>query len=386
MRQILEDKLLRGLAVIGLTALVALLALAWPLSEPAPATPALGKVEGAVLTPIGELASMPQPTATPLPTATPTFATIPTITPLFTPEPSVTPTPSATATATPTPTPTATPTPTPTPTPTNTPLPTSTPIPTPLPGNETKEPDNAQLVGRIEQHTYPSQTTGDEQPYRIYLPPHYDESDQRYPVLYLLHGWPYDESHWDNLGVDQAADAGIVSGTWPPFIIVMPGADPEGLYINTSGGAHSFEGQVVNDLIPHVDETYRAKTGRGGRAIGGISRGGVWALEIGLRHADLFSALGAYSPALSANLAPSVHDPFYLLEEPGVAALRIYLSAGDTDWARQSTQALHEALDERGIANQFVVHPGGHRDALWATNVAEYLTFYAADWSGDVLP
>jgi len=234
----------------------------------------------------------------------------------------------------------------------------------------------------VEQHTYFSQTTGDEQSYRIYLPPSYDESDKRYPVLYLLHGWPYDETHWDNLGADETADARISDGTLPPFIIVMPGG-VERMYVNTCGGAHSFEAQVVNDLIPHVDETYRTWAEREGRAIGGVSRGGVWALEIGFLHFDIFATVGAHSPALSVNMAPPTYDPFYLLEQPGAAVLRIYLDAGDADWAQKSTQALHEALEARGIAHEYVVHAGGHESGLWAASLAEYLAFYASAWPAD---
>ena len=234
----------------------------------------------------------------------------------------------------------------------------------------------------MEQHTYFCQTSGDEQPYRIYLPPCYDRSGQRYPVLYLLHGWPYDEYHWDKLGVDEAADEGIAEGTLAPFIIVLPGGS-EALYVNTSGGDHSFEGQVINDLIPHVDATYRTRPERAGRAIGGISRGGVWSLEIALLHADLFAAVGAHSPALSVNLAPPPYDPFYLLGEPGVEALRIYLDTGDLDWTRKSTEALHEALNGRGLVHQFALHEGRHDNELWADHVEEYLTFYAAGWTGD---
>jgi enterochelin esterase-like enzyme len=301
---------------------------------------------------------------TPPPALTPTL----TLTPTSTSTPTLTPTPTPTPPPSPTPTPTPPPSPTPTPTSTLTPAPTSTPTPA-----------RTETTSQLERHTYFSQTAGGEQSYRIHLPPGYDQSDRRYPVLYLLHGWPYDEAHWDSLGADEAADAGIATGILPPFIIVLPRGS-ERLYVNTSGGDRSFEGQLVNDLIPHVDATYRTWASREGRAIGGMSRGGVWALEIGFLHPDLFAAVGAHSPALSVNLAPPPYDPFNLLGEPGVTALRIYLDAGDADWARESTQALHEALAGRGIAHEFVVHPGRHENGLWAANVAEYLAFYAAGW------
>lgn len=307
--------LLRGLVAVGLIGIIALWMLAQPLSE--------------------------------------------------TPPPTLTPTPTFTPTATATPVPTATPTPTLTPTITPSPAPACT-----------------ETIGRVELHTYPSQTTGNEEGYRIYLPPCYDyvgQADHRYPVLYLLHGWPYDDAHWDSLGADEAANVGIHADVLPPFIIVMP-KGTEAKYVGTSGGDHSFEGQIINDLIPHVDATYRTWAEREGRAIGGISRGGVWSLEIGFMHSGLFAAVGAHSPALSVNLASRAYDPFYLLSGPSVNMLRIYLDAGETDWAKEGTQALHEALNAQGLAHEFVVHPGGHAGGLWEANMVEYIAFYTATW------
>lgn len=239
------------------------------------------------------------------------------------------------------------------------------------------------LAGRVERHTYLSQISGNEELYRIYLPPNYDQSERRYPVLYLLHGWPFDDAHWDNLGVDEAADQAIAAGVLAPFIIVMPRAS-EALYVHTSGGPLSFEAQLVNELLPHIDSTYRTWAAREGRAIGGISRGGVWALEIAMMHPDVFGIVGAHSPALSVNLAPPAYDPFYLVANPNVASLRIYLDAGDMDWARTKTQALHDVLERQAILHTFVLHPGRHDNELWAANLAEYLSFYASMWPVDI--
>jgi enterochelin esterase-like enzyme len=222
--------------------------------------------------------------------------------------------------------------------------------------------------------------TGQQESYRIYLPPGYDQGDRRYPVLYLLHGWPYDETHWDLLGIDEEADARIVAGQLHPFIIVLPGADDSGVYVTTSGGSGSFEEQLVNELMPHIDTAFRTVQTREARAIGGISRGGVWSLEIAFSHPDAYGIVGAHSPALSANQAPSVFDPFTLLKEPGVEALRIYLSVGDADWARPATVELHQALQEGGIASQLAIHSGAHLDQLWQEHLGEYLAFYAAGW------
>lgn len=357
-----EGWLLRGLAVVGLIALFALQVLVRPLREGSFPTPVVTSEpeEASAGDTARAFAGRVQYDSTP--TYVVITATSATITPPFTPRP----TPTLASIASSTPVSTSGPTPTA--------PPVSTPTATPTPFRIA----DSDLAGRFERGSYVSQVTGGRESYRIYLPPGYGRTDQRYPVLYLLHGWPHEEADWNGLGVHEAADSGMVSGVLPPFIIVMPEADE--LYVDSSGGGQSFEGQVVDDLLPHVDQTYRTWRERQGRAIGGISRGGVWALEIAFRHADLFSAIGAHSPALSANRAPPAYDPFVLMRRPGVAALRIYLSAGDQDWTWESTRALHTALDEEGIANQFVVHSGGHRDELWEVNLAGYLAFYTVGW------
>jgi enterochelin esterase-like enzyme len=231
----------------------------------------------------------------------------------------------------------------------------------------------------VEEHSYYSQVSQTEERYSIYLPPCYGQRDSRYPVVYLLHGWPFGNEHWIELGATETAEEGIGAGILPPFIIVMPRGG-EWLYVNTSGGDVSFDAQVVKDLIPHIDEVYRTIATREGRSIGGISRGGVWSLEIGMMHPDMFSAVGAHSPALAVNLAPPPYDPFYLLSRPEVAALRFYLDSGDTDWTRSSTQSLQQALENQGIISSYAQHTGAHNDELWAQNVTEYLMFYSADW------
>lgn len=351
MNRRLSRWLLRALAVLALTAIIALVILVKPLPEPtaSPLAPAFSPVQAPTLT-----ATSPPPTPAPSATLTPVEPTA-TSTPVATEQP--TDTPAAGSIQEPTGT-----------------LSGTTILQAPI-----MFPD-FQHAGRVERRTYSSQVAGGEESYHIYLPPGYDQTDRRYPLLILLHGWPYDASHWDNLGVDEVADREIQAGTLPPFIILLPGADPDGVFVTTSGGDLSFEGQLLHDLLPQVEAAYRVSTDPRERALGGISRGGVWALEIGFRHPDLFAAVGGHSPALKYNLASAAYDPFTMIDNPGVAALRIYLDAGDTDWALQHTEALHAALDARGIANQFAVHAGSHSDGMWAANLAEYLAFYAAGW------
>ena len=360
MRRRVASWALRGVAIVALAAIVGLWAMARPAIAPTGTTAATDTPSSSpTLTDTAraaadeEVASTPTPKRTATPSATPTQPQ----SPLPPPTPSVVPTPSVTETIAADASATITVTPTPT-------------------------PARTQLAGRIELQSYTSQVTGATETYSIYLPPQYDRTDRRFPVLYLLHGWPSAYGNWDTIGADELADGMISGGALPPFLIVMPQAT-ERLYVYTAGGATSFEAQLINDLIPNVDATYRTWAARDGRALGGISRGGVWALEIGFIHADTFATIGAHSPALSKNSAPAAYDPFNLLNRQGVETLRIYLDAGDVDWAYKDTRSLHEAMDAQGLAHIFVVHPGGHANALWSASLGEYLAFYSYGWPMD---
>lgn len=236
------------------------------------------------------------------------------------------------------------------------------------------------LQGRTEIGVLDSTAMGEQVRFLVHLPPCYHEYQEKaFPVLYLFHGWPLNEWHWDNLGIDEWRDDWVSRGLSGPFLVVLPGVGSDGRYVNSSGGDGSFEGFVVNELVPHVDKTYRTIVAPAGRAVGGISRGGVWALEIAMRHQDVFSRVGGHSPALALNRPLPQYDPFLLAKE-GVSELRFYLDAGDADWARAATLQLHDLLVEVGADVTYQVHAGGHVDNLWRTGIPDYLAFYAGDW------
>jgi enterochelin esterase-like enzyme len=216
--------------------------------------------------------------------------------------------------------------------------------------------------------------------YLVHLPPCYDQFiDRAFPVLYLIHGWPLDEYHWINLGIDGWVDDYVSRSITGPYIVVLPGVNSEGLFVNSSGGDNSFEGMIVNELVPHIDVSYRTWRSPEARAIGGISRGGVWALEIGLRHQDMFSIVGGHSPALGLNRPLPQYDPFRLVAQDDVN-LRFYLNAGDRDWARASTISFRDLLIDLNIPVTYHLHEGAHIDELWRSGIGDYLLFYAESW------
>jgi enterochelin esterase-like enzyme len=236
------------------------------------------------------------------------------------------------------------------------------------------------VEGRIEKGQFFSAIIGNDQPYRVFLPPCYADEGKRYPVLYLLHGYPFDDSHWDDIGIDEAASAGIANGTLPSFIIAMPAADNEGTFTYTSGGPGSFEAVLMDEFLPFIDATYATQANAAGRAIGGMSRGGVWSLEIAFRNPDMFSAVGGHSAALNVNRAPPVYDPLFLASDPAIRVLRIYLDVGRNDWALPGMDNLHSALVAAGVIHDYYLFEGSHDDGYWTAHVTDYLAFYAVNW------
>ena len=131
--------------------------------------------------------------------------------------------------------------------------------------------------------------------YNICLPVGYEESDERYPVLYLLHGLTSNYALWGRMGVATYAVP-------LDLIVVMPDAG-NSWYVNweqsAEGEKNAWEDFIIEDLIGHIDSSYRTIAERKGRAINGLSMGGFGALSLGLRHPDMFCSIGSHSGAIS---------------------------------------------------------------------------------------
>lgn len=228
----------------------------------------------------------------------------------------------------------------------------------------------------------PSQIQGPWRNYRIYLPPCF-AGQQLYPTLYLLHGNTRADEEWDEIGVDEAADALIQAGRIPPLLIVMP--DGRTLSDITSGGPDSYEDSLMHEFIPFIEQTYCAAPTGAWRALGGLSRGGYWALEIAFRQPQEFSSVGGHAAALLDVAAWPAIDPEVTAFSHSLGGLRIYFDYGAQDWMQYTAQALHENMLAATIAHEWLIHPDGqHQDPYWTDHVAEYLFWYAQGWPAEV--
>jgi enterochelin esterase-like enzyme len=255
------------------------------------------------------------------------------------------------------------------PTATAPPSPTATQMvasPTPLP---TRPPACLTQPGRIEHGEVERPQLARPLPYRIYLPACAGKPGfERLPVVYLLHGLTYDDAQWDRLGAPAAADRMLAAGLAPPFLIVLPW-ERTGL---------DLEQAITEALIPEVEARYPAATGQQNRAIGGLSRGAGWALRIGLKHPQLFGAIGLHSPAV---LSPDLfYLPAWVKAIPRDARPRLALDIGERDPLRPEALALAEQLNDLGLSVALTPNPGLHTESYWAEHVREYLEWYVEPW------
>jgi enterochelin esterase-like enzyme len=233
------------------------------------------------------------------------------------------------------------------------------------------------LGGKVEEHSIESTYYPDKGiTFRIYTPPCYENSpEQRYPVLYLIHGQGFLDDQWDRIGADEAADQLIGTGKVAPFIIVMP-------YDNYSlrPSVGFFDDAFIEELVPWVDNNLRTIADRQHRAIGGLSRGASWAIHFALDNYQLFGAMGGHSPPVFIEEAKKVVEWLDAIPKDQMPRFWLDIGDGDTENIRHSADFLEGLLSDRQIPYEWHVYPGDHNEEYWGAHVEEYLRWYAADW------
>jgi enterochelin esterase-like enzyme len=207
--------------------------------------------------------------------------------------------------------------------------------------------------------------SGSEATFAVLLPPSYDASEKRYPVVYLLHGGTQNHTAFP-------------ARTWfskevarREIIVVMPHV-PQSLY-NTRGGSSrmAFLDFIAQDLVSYVDATYRTVASRESRAIAGLSMGGFGAVMAALAHPQLFGHAGAFSGAFTAGreqlLVKAVDDL------PDDLAPYVYLSCGEDDTVVEASRGVAALLAERRIAHEYREVPGGHTWEVWDPQTLAFL-------------
>ena len=145
---------------------------------------------------------------------------------------------------------------------------------------------------------------GGENPERqvsVYLPPGYDESTQRYPTIYFLHGVSVTDSEmFEWLGLKDLMDKAITDRRIRPMILVLPNSDNRyrGSFYTNSTLTGNWADFIGKDLVAYTDKTFRTIPERTSRGLSGHSMGGNGALKVGMLFSDVFAAVYSMSPAV----------------------------------------------------------------------------------------
>jgi putative tributyrin esterase len=243
------------------------------------------------------------------------------------------------------------------------------------------------LSQRVQEQSFHSQSLNRDMHYAIVLPVDYERSQQRYPVLYLLHGWAGDYTNWVKL------TKLVEYSTRYPMIVITPDAQ-NSWYVNSATvPADRFEDYIINDLIREIDTRWRTIASPDRRAIAGLSMGGYGSVLFALKHPGSFSVVGSVSGAFDAPTgvehviadlrestdrafgAPSSttrkeNDIYSLLSSVMAGAKHssvpyFFLECGSQDSLLPSNRKFVEELSSKNVLYQYHEYPGAHTWEFW---------------------
>ncbi|MBL7152694.1 MAG: esterase [Phycisphaerae bacterium] len=229
--------------------------------------------------------------------------------------------------------------------------------------------------GTVHIHRYRSKSLGVTRGLYVYTPPGYETSGKtKYPVLYLLHGMGDTEDAWTGVGrANVIADNLIAKGKARPMLIVMPyGHTPKTPPDMRSIGRYgAFEKDLIEDVVPYIQKSYRVSADRKNRAIAGLSMGGGQSLTVGLGNLELFGWVGAYSSAV-----PRGEELDGLLAQPKSVNKQLgllWVGCGKNDFLFEANKRFIERLKTDDINHVAHISEGGHEWRVWRRYLNEFL-------------
>ena len=204
----------------------------------------------------------------------------------------------------------------------------------------------------------------------VYTPPGYEKGSGRYPVLYLIHGGGDTAMSWATVGrAGDIIDNLLAEKRAVPMIVVMPsGWTPSGGQVMTADATKDpFNDELLKDIIPFVEANYRTMSAPDGRALSGLSMGGIQTLNIGLHNLGTFRYIAVMS---SGWVSEQDREFFYKTEAAKIpkynSALKLFWWGwGETDIARANGLAVIDRFKAQGVRIETRESPGGHTWDNW---------------------
>jgi enterochelin esterase family protein len=257
-----------------------------------------------------------------------------------------------------------------------------------VPGPETAFEDVSNVPhGEVREVWYSSSSLGTMRRMHVYTPPGYEKGVTKYPVFYLLHGGGDDDSGWNTVGrAGFIIDNLLAAGKVKPMIVVMPNGSMPLPPSSGTGTAPSnqaltrmrslFANEFRNDIMPHVEKTYRTLPKAENRALAGLSMGGFQTLDLTLTNPELFNYVGVFSSGFFGPTIDEAETQYAkALGDPNFNKTKklFWVGIGKNDFVMDANKKTLALLDKHNIKYQYKETEGGH---TW-TNWRQYLNEYA---------
>jgi enterochelin esterase-like enzyme len=221
----------------------------------------------------------------------------------------------------------------------------------------------------------------------VYTPPGYDNnSNEKYPVIYIQHGGGEDERGWTVQGkTDIILDNLIAEGKAKPMIVVVSNGNVSsgknsGGY--SSAGMAAFKEEMIKNIIPFIDNNYHTLANAKDRALCGLSMGGGQSFYVGLESPDQFAAVGVFSSGIFGGIRnPSGKEFDAEKEIPGLLSnsqsfndkLKLfYISVGEQDPRYEYTKKAVKKFQDSGLKVEFASFPGDHEWQVWRKSLHDF--------------
>ncbi len=213
----------------------------------------------------------------------------------------------------------------------------------------------------------------------VYTPAGYDErTNEKYPVLYILHGGGEDERGWATQGkTDLILDNLIADKKAKPMLVVMPDGNPV-LPGFGEDNLKLFEAELKQSIIPFVEESFSVDTGSKNRALAGLSMGGIQTLYAGVNNTQLFAYLGVFSSGWIQPMQSDLANRQYEFMKNNVNTINSNLKqlwiamGGKEDIAYKNCQMMLAKFEELKIKYTYSEYPGGHTWPVWRNNLYNF--------------
>ena len=254
-----------------------------------------------------------------------------------------------------------------------------------VPGAETAFEDvKAVPHGEVREVWYPSSTLGMARRMHVYTPPGYEKGNTKYPVFYLLHGGGDDDSGWNSIGrAGFIIDNLIAAGQAKPMLVVMPNGSmplppqtgmPNPQMMNQMRDL--FSSELLKDIVPLVEKTYRTLNKPEDRALAGLSMGGFQTLDVTLSHPELFDYVGVFSSGFFGPTIDEAETKYAkVLNDPSFNKGKklFWVSIGKDDFVMDANKKTLALLDKHQIKYQYKESAGGHTWINWRQYLNEYV-------------